>query len=481
MSSHRGPQSPKSPPARRWHAVRRLDGSAPLSRRTILRGLLGGAAIGIGLPPLDAFFDDHGERWLRDPFAPLLPRRAHAEGADGFPVRFGLFFWGNGTLPERWTPKGEGAGDAWQLSEQLAPLAAFKKKLCVVSGTRLGVPNSVPHFAGAAGILSGRPVKLSGTDHTFGGPSIDQIIAAVAGKETRFGSLELAVEGNGLSYNGPNSQNPVEKSPHKAFARLFGKGFTLPGEDPIPDPTVGLRRSILDAVATDCEQVRSKLGASDQLRLQAHLDAVRNLEKRLAKLEDDPPNLAACKLPTQPAESYPDIEGRPQLVVRSQIMAELAAMALACDQTRVVSHWLTHPVSNVLFKGATSGHHQLTHDEPGDQPEVHAIVLQCMQMAADYLKALDAIPEGKGTLLDHMAVLLCSEVSLGKTHSLEEMPVVIAGSASGKLKTDLHYRSKGGENTSKALMSIVRACGVDAATFGADDGLTKDGLAAIEA
>lgn len=443
-----------------------------ISRRALLRGLLGGAAVSVALPPLEAFLDAHGERYIGD---------AYAAGDDGFPRRFGLFFWGNGMLPERWTPTGEGQGDAWSLSDQLAPLAPLKKKVTVVTGTRLGIPNAVPHYAGAAGILTGRPVVVQGQDETFAGPSIDQVMAAKLGELTRFRSLELAIEGNGLSYNGPNSQNPVEKSAFAVFERLFGAGFTLPGETPIVDPTLGLRRSVLDAVGEDAKRLQSLVGTGDQQRIEAHFDAIRGLEKRLAKLEEDPPDLAACSLPTKPEEAYPNIEGRPQLVLRNQVMAELAAMALACDQTRVVSQWLTHPVSNVLFQGATAGHHQLTHDEPGAQPEVHAITVQCVEMLRDFLLALDKVQEGSGTLLDHMVVLGCSEVSLGKTHSLEEMPIVLAGSCGGKLKTDLHYRSKGGENTSKVLMTLTRACGLDLPSFGAEGGETKDGLGVIEA
>ncbi len=444
-----------------------------VSRRTLLRGLLGGAVATVALPPLEAFLDAHGERYLGQAFA--------AGGDDGFPRRFGLFFWGNGMLPERWTPAGEGTGAAWTLSEQLAPLQALKSKLAVVTGTRLGIPNAVPHYAGAAGILSGRPVVVQGQDETFGGPSIDQIMADKLGETTRFRSLELGIEGHGLSYNGPNSQNPVEKSPLAVFERLFGVGFTLPGETPIVDPSLGLRRSVLDAVSEDAKRLQLLVGKADQDRLDAHYEAIRSLEKRLATLEEDPPDLAACALPTKPLPEYPNIEGRPQLALRNTVMAELAAMALACDQTRVVSQWLTHPVSNVLFQGASAGHHQLTHDEPGSQPEVHAITVQCVEMLRDFLLALDKVQEGAGTLLDHMVVLGCSEVSLGKTHSLEEMPIVLAGSCGGKLQTDLHYRSQGGENTSKVLMSLTRACGLDLPTFGAAGGEVKDGLGAIEA
>lgn len=437
-----------------------------LSRRAMLRGMLGGSVVAIGLPAFDLFLNGNGN--------------AYADGGSGFPTRFGIFFWGNGMLPQHWTPKGAGAD--WQLSESLKPLAALQKSITVVTGTRLEIPNNVPHFATAAGILSGRPLTKVGEDMTFSGQSIDQIIADVLGADTRFRSLEFgAGSKDGLSYNGPNSRNSAENSPHALFERLFGAGFTLPGDKPVVDPTLALRQSVLDAVVDDGKRLRAALGVNDQKRLDQHMDGIRALEKRLAKLQLSPPALAACKVPKEPLADYPDVLGRPQLLEKNAIFAELSAMALACDQTRVFSNWFTHPVNNLLFQGAPAGHHQLTHDEPADQPEVHKIVLQCVTAMAAQIAALQNVKEGDGTLLDHCAVLCCSEVSLGKTHSLEDMPIVIAGGAGGKLKTGLHYHSPASENASKVLLSLCRACGLTLPSFGADGGHVTEGLSAIEA
>ncbi len=447
--------------------IGRLYGRDGLSRRTLLRGLLGGAVVAIGLPPLERFLNANGTAYA-------------AGGDDGFPRRFGLFFWGNGNLPVRWTPTGTGA--TWQLSDQLAPLAAVKNKVTVVSGTKLGVPNSQPHGAGAAGVLSGIPLVLTGNNATFGGPSIDQIIANVIGTDTRFRSLEFgAAPDSGYSYNGPNSVNPPEPSPIALFQRIFGDGFTMPGDKPKIDPTLGLRQSVLDAVSADITRLQLDVGAADKQRLDAHFEGVRELEKRLVLLQSSPPKLDACKVPTTPLADYPDIEGRPQLQLKNQVFSEMMAYALACDQTRVFSNWFTHPVNNILFQNATTGHHELTHNEPDPQPQVHAITLQIVQALATQIAALDAVQEGAGTLLDHMLLLGTSETSLGKTHSMEEIPLVLAGGAGGKLKVGLHYRSEGGENTSKVMLSICRACGADLPAFGAEGGEAKDGLTAIEA
>lgn len=438
-----------------------------LDRRTLLRGLLGGAAITVGLPPLELFMNTNGTAWA---------------SGEAFPTRFGLFFWGNGNIPTKWTPSATGQGAAWTLSEQLAPLADLKPWLTVVTGLDILLPNVSPHGSGAVGILTGRKsVQVNGQD-AYPGPTIDQVAAAALGSTTRFRSIEYGAKAQGgLSYSGPQALNPAEEDPYALFQRLFGAGFTLPGDTPIIDPKWALRRSVLDAVGDDSARVRSRLGLSDQRRLDQHLEGVRALELRLARLEEDPPDLAACTMPTEPELAYPDLEGRAQVREKNRIMSELVAMAWACDQTRVASNFLCHPVNDILFAGATAGSHQLTHDEPGEQPQVNAIVKQIMTCFADTLAACANIQEGDGTVLDHCAWLATSEVSLGRLHSIEDHPVLIAGSANGRLVNDIHVRSAGGESTSGPTLSVLRAVGVTLPSWGEDDNRVTEGYAAIEA
>lgn len=445
-----------------------------LNRRTVLRGALGGSAVALGLPLLEG----------------MLSSRAWARGPEGFPRRFGLFFWGNGTLPgdpgkpeenpDRWTPLGTGAGDAWSLSEQLAPLAAHKDRLVVVSGTSMKLPNIEPHGSGAAGLLSGAPLLTSSLE-SFTAPSIDQVIAAAIGQDTLFGSLQTAATDTfGLSFSAANARHPCEAAPFVLYRRLFGDTFVEPGEGGLVSPTLGLRRSVLDAVTGDMDRLAARVGSADRARIDQHLTGIRELEQRLVKLEEDPPDLASCSRPTEPVESYPDLGVFPQIALRNQVMAEMLAMALACDQTRVFAHFLTEPITNVHFDGSTDGHHNRTHDEPNPQSEVHSVTVQCLTHFASLVTALRAIPEGGGTLLDSCAVLACSETSYGRIHSVDEMPIVIAGSAGGALVQDVHYRSTTQENVGKVLLTLQRAVGVVAGEWGTDAARVTEGLSEIE-
>lgn len=440
----------------------------PLSRRDVLRGMLAGTAVSVGLPPLEAMFNVNGT--------------AYAAGG-GLPLRFGLFFWGNGNLPDRWTPSGEGAD--WSLSEQLEPLASVKDLVTVVSGMNLHTDNVYPHTSGAAGILTGANLLAyedGRQDGTFELPSIDQLIAGHIGGDTIYRSLETgAMPGtDGKSYNGPNNKNPPELSPIAFYERIFGSTFREPGEEGVVDPSLALRRSVLDAVMADVDKVNARVGAADRIRLDQHLTGIRELELRLARLAEDPPSLEACLRPTPPEAAYPAVEGRHPVSEIHRAMTDLLVMAVACDQTRVFSHWFSDPLTNKLYPGATMGHHSLTHDEPGEQPEVNMITKFIMGEFAYMVEALAAVPEGDESVLDHMVLLATSETSKGQTHSFEEMPIVLAGSACGALNQGIHYRSHTGENASKVMLSVVRAMGINAPTFGLGAGEVSDGLSAIQ-
>lgn len=426
-----------------------------LNRRTMLKGILGGGLVTIGLPRLEAF------------------------AADGFPKRFGVFFWGNGNIPDRWVPNDEGAD--WTPSEQLEPLADIKNKVTVVSGTAATLTHRSPHGTGAAATLSGAPLIITGRDKTFSSPSIDQLLAKQIGRDTRFGSLELGVRpGAGMSYNGPGSRNPAESSPARLFDRLFNpeNGFRAPGSTVPVDPKLRWRRSVLDAVLGHAQQLESQLGAADKARLDQHMTGIRELELRIARLEEDPPSLEACVPPTEVPADIPDVNGRPALSEISAAMVELLAMALACDQTRVFTYVFSDPLSDVLYGDAPAGHHQLTHDEPGNQPIVHGITRFIMGEYGRLLKRLDEIPEGDGTLLDHCAILATSEVSFGREHSIEEMPILIGGSACGAVTSGHHIRTAG-TPVGRVGFSLMQAMDAPVAEFGEGMGRATDTIAGL--
>jgi hypothetical protein len=435
----------------------------PISRRTALRGLVAGSLVNIALPPLDIFFNQHGT--------------AYADG--GFPKRLLLFFWGNGVLPDRWLPNTTGPN--WALTEQLLPLAPVKEDFTLISGMEVKVLNRLTHISGPAGLFSGADIKMYGPeDYSFTQPTFDQLIAGHIGNQTRFRSLEVGVSPfvKGLSYNGVDSVNPPESSLTALFNRLFGTSFRAPGDDPIFDPKLALRRSVLDGVIEDSKRLKKRLGQVDKQRVDQHLQSIRELERNIAALEADPPNLAACHRPSPPPD-FSDMDARPPMSERTAALADLICMTFACDQTRVLSTWYTDPFSDVLFPEASAGHHQLTHDEPGDQPQVNTIVKGIMGDLGQLIQKLKSIPEGEATLLDHSLLFATTDVGYGRSHQINEYPMILAGGG-GEYTMGIHHRYEFAENATNVTLSLMRSMGMPLSSFGENDAYTERGLPELE-
>lgn len=432
-----------------------------LSRRTVLRGLVGGAAVAVGLPLLET---------MSPPLVWAAPEA---------PRRFGVWFWGNGVRRAHWIPTS--TAPDWQAPEELLPLMGVRPYVSVVTGLEIKTATH-PHHSGMAGILTGAAYQQVGTTRdtivsTFAYPSVDQVAAAALGGQTPYRSLELAVcafrgtdEGTTfqyLSHNGPNNVNPSEYSPATLFKRLFGA---------LPSPQVSrARRSVLDAVAGQVQRLSGTVSAHDRIRLDQHLSSIRAIEKRLQS------EAMACEAPPG-AVDLPDVMGREQIAEKNRAMSDLLAVALSCDLSRVFSVMFSTAGSGVVVwpAGATNSLHQICHDEAAPQPTVHRSIVFTMEQLAYFLQRLRDTPEAGGNLLDHASILCTTELSEGNTHSNDEFPVLIAGKAGGRLRGGVHYRSTGKENASLAPFTALRAAGVPLTKFGYGPGEVSSTLKAIE-
>jgi hypothetical protein len=387
--------------------------SHELNRRSFLRGLIAGAAVRVGLPPL-------------------------ARAAERSPVetRFVLWFNGNG-VPERyWIPSS--TGPDYELTPCLAPLGPFRRDIHVITGldnpaARLPGPGNDHHRTMSA--------LVSGTSYTgrgCAGPSIDQVLAARIGTETRFRSLQIGVcqESHGesiqrnLSWAGYERSLPPEVVPHNLFDRLFGSKDV---------GWVNRKKSILDAVRDSAADLKSNLGPKDRLRVEEHLTSIREMERAIASL---PPDYGQQ---VKEPEDVSDLTDYPRI---AKIQTDLLVHALASRQTRVASYMLTKCQSLVRLPwlGYTARrHHDYTH-ERADGPEGQRILRDICRWHVEefaYLLAkLKSIPENGGTLLDNCCVLFLHEHAEANAHKNNGLPAIIAGHAAG-VKTGLHTEMAG--------------------------------------
>lgn len=438
-----------------------------LSRRAVLRGtLITGASVAVPLPIFELLLDGNGT--------------AFAAGQP-LPKRFATWFFGNGILPPLWNPAT--VGRDFPLSEQLMPLAELKDWLTVVTGLVNEFPGTAFHPLGSAASTTGGGLE----NHSAVAPSIDQIVADKVGGETPFRSLELGVSDatpNGpentlhaVSHRGKNSPNYPEFGPRAAFTRLFADVGT-PSDDLARQAEA--QKSVLDAVLADGAALKSSLGSNDQQRLEQHLEGIRQLEKRLD-------TVGTCSAPTDPAVAGIEkdtLAEAPRQV--NDVMAELLAIAFACDLTRSASLVFTLPAAHVYFRhlGADMNddfHDTICHTDPGDaasQPRVHRGVIYTMECFATLLEKLRSLPEGDGTLLDGSLIYATSCTAWGKVHGTDEWPVLLAGKAGGALPGNLHVRAQG-QNLSQILFSIAELFGVGLTELGANEGRVTSGVSGL--
>jgi Protein of unknown function (DUF1552) len=432
----------------------KLKSKTAVTRRRVLRGMLNGAAVTVSLPILDCLLNDSGT--------------AYASGAP-LPTRFGAWFWGLGINPTRWIPKKTGAD--FDMGAELKVIEPYKKYISVLSGFDVlldGQPN-FPHISGWIGVRSG----AAPTIEALPSPSFDVLIADAIGSGTRFRSLDMSANGdsrNTLSGRGNGNMNPSVGSALALYERIFGPEFQDPNSGEFkPDPRIMARRSVLSAVSEQRRQLEKRVGAADRARLDQYFTALRQTEGQLGMLLEKPaPNLACVVPPKVGAlETGNQIE---HVIENHRLMSDLLAMALACNQTRVFNMNFNNPASSLTKVGSTIAHHQMTHEEAFDeklgyQPGATWFVERCMEAWVTFVGALAKIKEGDGTLLDNTLVLAHTETQFAKYHTIDGIPMMIAGTAGGRVRTGIHVAGKG-EPVSSVGLTAMQVMGVSIDRWG---------------
>ncbi len=394
------------------------------------------------------------------------------------PFRMAFTYAPNGIIMDAWTPAQLGAD--YQMSRVMAPLAPFRDKLLVLSGLNhhngeaLG-DGAGDHARAAASFLTGvHPRKTAGAD-IAAGISVDQIAAQKVGDRTRFGSIELACEdgrlvgncdsgyscaySNSISWRTPSQPNPPEVNPRAVFERLFGDA----GEDPTAMARREMyRKSILDFVLDDAKSLKMAVGPTDKRKLDEYLDGIRAIERRIEQAEKDGRSLS-------PSMEHPD--GVPvEYTDHVRLMADLMAAAFQTDSTRIATFMMAREGSTRTYReiGVPDAHHPLTHHRNDPELIEKVTKINCfhMEQFAYFLQKLHSIPEGDGTLLDHVMVVYGSGLSDGNAHNHNNLPVLVAGGGAGTLKTGRHIQYSKGTPLANLFVSMLDRAGVNHESLG---------------
>ncbi len=413
--------------------------SAPLDRRTLLRGSFAGAAVTMALPVLDAFLNGNGT--------------ALAATGKPLPQAFATWFQALSFTPGRWLP--DRVGKSYESKAELKPLDRFKDRMNLFSGMKY-FHDSRPMEDHRSGWVIGSSGGLQAG--SMAPPSIDCVIADHIGKATRFRSLEASLSGTRQSIsrraNSP-TYNPSEPSPAALYARIFGPEFKDPNAAVFtPDPMALARQSVLSAVAEDRKAFTARLGAADRARMEEYFASVRQIENQLAIEMQKPAPLEACSRPGKFTETQ--LGNTTDLVEpNTKLFGQLLAHALSCDQTRVVNvHLGIH--SAIRKTGGALAWHSLTHEEPTDeklgyQPQVVWFINWANTNFASFLQILEDTREGPGNLLDRLALLWITDHGDARVHSVDNVPIITVGNAGGRLKSGYHISAPGDPSTRVGL------------------------------
>ncbi len=424
-----------------------------LSRRTVLRGI--GACL--ALPLLEAMP------------GPCQTRAARP------PQRLLFVYAPNGKHMADWTPATEGAGFA--LPPLLEPLQALRGELLVLSGLDLRPADGNgdgpgDHARAMAAFLTGsRPRRTAGAD-LRAGVSVDQVIATRLGTVTRFASLEVGCEGgrtsgvcdNGyscayqtnLSWRTPTTPLSKEVNPRLLFERLFGR--------PSTDDRAAARRdrcSILDFVAEDARQLRTRLGTPDRHRLDEYLTGLREIEQRLQRAQ---PVVDIGQGRLRPPAGIPQ-----DFREHARLLTDLLVLAFQADLTRVATFVFGNDGSNRSYRevGVSDGHHDVSHHggDPAKLDKIRRVNRLHVEQLAYLLLRLRSVREGGDTLLDRSLVVYGSGISDGDRHDHDNLPILLAGRGGG-ISPGRHVRYPVGTPLTNLYLSLLDRLGVELPTFG---------------
>jgi hypothetical protein len=438
-----------------------------IPRRTVLRGL--GATI--ALPFLDSMVS--AQTPLAKTAALPKPRFVAIEmvhGAAGSSLA--------GAKENYWSPVKTGRD--FEFTSSLRSLEAHRDYITVISNTDLnGAASWSPREEGAdhtrssAVLLTAAHPKMTEGSDFEAGPSIDQVYAQARGQDTPIPSIQLCIEDVGslsaacgygyscvytdaISWATATTPLPAEREPRPVFERLFGAGHTAEersrrrAED----------RSILDRVRSAVVRLRQDVGPGDRRRLDDYLENVREIERRIQKIEAyNTTHAAERQLPDAPV-GVPDTFRE-----HVDLMLDLQLLAFMTETTRVSSFKMARDVSSAVYpeSGVKSAFHGLSHH--GQDPKKLAEFAQLNQYhvstIAPFIEKLKNTPDGDGNLLDHSLVLYGSPMGDSHLHEHKRLPIFLAGHASGAIKGNLHLSCPDGTPMANLLLTIGRRLGVN--------------------
>lgn len=393
------------------------------------------------------------------PFLDVMGLENNSQNA---PQRFLSIYFPNGVYPTSWTSSG--AGESFQLKDVLTPLNPLKNKITTITN----LDHGGGHIFNTAGFLSGAYPDKSSSDKKklVKAVSIDQYIAHKNAASTYLPSLHLGVHppvqgmfggvprshGNSVSWTLSGNKIEPEIYPQAAFDSLFGH------QNPEMKKMTGRRQRIIDSVWSQAKYLRKKVSKHDEHKLEQYFDSVRDVEVKLEKTVNPPKKTwTPLQKPNIKRPASPEIPRDHEAHVK--LMMDIMLLGLWTDTTRVSTLMLGVSISkfDYGFLANAGEHHAMSHHR-NDKKKIEKynnISTWFAKMALYLMQRMDSVNEGSRTLLDNSALLFGSGLKDGNTHDCEDIPVLVAGSASGKIKAGRNIVCPEGTKYSNLLLSLL--------------------------
>jgi hypothetical protein len=445
-----------------------------LSRRTALKGL----GVSLGLPLLDSMIP--AQTPLAQTAARPLSRLACIEIVHG-----SAGATADGTDKHYWSPIKEGTDFDYTLS--LSPVEPYRDYITIISDTDLhpagaysAKEEGADHFRSSAVYLTAEHPKMTQGSDYLAGTSIDQMYARQFGQDTPLPSIQLCIESTDasgacdygyacvyadtISWATPTVPLPMTIDPRMAFESLFGDGAT-PADRRARQK---MNSSILDWISHDTKKLQGKLDSGDKHRLNQYLDDVREIERRIQKIEQYNSSGEARALPAAPL-GVPD-----SVHEHFRLMLDLQVLAFMTETTRVSTFKMSRDASQRVYpeSGIKAGFHGASHhgETPARILEFAKINAYHTSLLAYFLDKLKNTPDGDGNLLDHSMVLYGSPMGDSNAHNHKRVPILLAGHANGQLKGNLHVRCADQTPMANILLTMVNKLGMNVDKIGDSTG-----------
>ena len=357
------------------------------------------------------------------------------------------------------------------LTPTLEPLASVSNKISLITGLDRTFQNGTDVHAQCASCFmsSAAPfaVKTSAwpLDRT-----LDHIVADEIGDATPFRTLELSCNSHrdnkesiyfdNISWYGTGHVSPSIRDPRRAYRRLFGTQETQQF------------RNVSDLVLEDARSLRRELGYADRHKFAEYFDAIRTIEEQMDKLERMKGELTKVPI-AEPPETYLP---RGEYI---RLMGDLMVVALQTGLTRVATlmvapeRWNTPFLFEGLFEKPVS-HHLMSHNQKDFGVQVQQIDRFYVEQFAYLLDKMDNIEEADGsTLLDNTIFTYGSGLGDGATHQYNDLPIVVAGSGGGRLRTNQHLHCPDGTPLANLWLTHAGAMGVERKRFADSTGVVS--------